>query len=857
MELAGDVIIGGLVPVHQKSDTTENKCAERVSSVGYQSLAAILFALEEINSNSDILPNITLGTKIYDTCRSQTIGVDGAKQLVRYSLRNTTSPLVAVIGATRSDVSIPVANILRAFDIPQVSYLSTSPELSNKDIYSYFFRTISSDTFHAKAMVDVMKSFGWKYVLTVFSSGQFAAKGMEQFYKDAERANICIAEKIELKSFSTGDHYEDAIRQLVIAKKSFTKGQLDVVVLYCILKDFAGLMEAAQKLFQRDMHFTWISSEWNDIDIASEGLEVIVEGALIVNHWAGQVQRFNRFLLSRNPSSNNYSRWFEEFWQEVLNCDLSETSRESSRFPRKCTENDTIEANHITAPTHSVMNAVYAIAHALDDMRKDVCQTHSGLCSSMRSINGKDLLRYLRNVSFLDTSDNKPFRFDGNQEVDGEYVIYNYRRSQETGHYRAVQVGTWHGTATRNGQIQGRLNLNRSRIAWGGMTRDSPPQSYCSRECKSTQVRIPEQSEPECCWSCQDCGTRSIVTNNSCEACPPGYKASNNTCTEVPTRYPSWAHPAAKALILVTALGILVTIGTAAFYAVERGHPAIKAAGKELCVIMFLGILSCHVATLLYFLKPTDTLCKARLFAGTVSVTTCYAPILLRTSRIYRIFKSAQSSPVRPSFTSPRSQIAAACGLVAVQVGITLTWLLAVPPSAVQDYQHQDNTLLICSSKRRTMAITLAYNTILILISTVFAFKTRNFPQNFNEAKFITISMSVMCSVWLIFIPTYFSTTDAVLRAHLVSGMLLLVGATTLGGMLLPRVFVVLSGVISPQHVTSPRSGNPASTNAVNPSRSPRGRPEQPSEQQYAMSTFSAESLEGAMPVDESNDTKL
>ena len=842
MELDGDVIIGGLVPVHRKSDTTENKCAERVSGVGYQSLAAILFALEEINNDTSILPNITLGAKIYDTCLSQTIGVDGAKQLVRYSLRNTTSPLVAVIGATRSDVSIPVANILRAFDIPQVSFLSTSPALSNKDIYSYFFRTISSDTFQAKAMVDVVQSFGWKYVLTVSSTTQFAAKGMKRFNKDAERANICIKKKIELKNFSTRDDYENAIRQLAEAKKSFTKGQLDVVVLYCILEDFVGLMEAAQKLLQRDMHFTWISSEWSDIDIVPEGLEVIVEGALTVNHWAGQVQRFNRFLLSRNPSNNNYSRWFEEFWQEVLKCDLSQTSRESSRFPRKCTENDTILANHITAPTHSVMNAVYAIAHALDDMRKDVCQTHSGICSSMRSINGKDLLRYLRNVSFLDTSDNKPFKFDGNQEVDGEYVIYNYRRTQDTGHYRAVQVGTWHGIATKNDQIEGRLNLNRSRIAWGGMARDSPPQSYCSRECKSTQVRIPEKGQPECCWSCHDCGTRSIVTNNSCEA---------------PSRYPSWAHPASKALILVTSLVILVTIATAAFYAVKRGHPAIKATGKELCVIMFLGILSCQVASLLYFVKPTDALCKARLFAGTVSMTTCYAPVLLRTSRVYRIFKSAQSSPVRPPFISPRSQIAATGGLVAVQVAITLTWLLAVPPSVVRHYQHQDYTLLICSSKRKTMAITLAYNTILILISTVYAFKTRNFPQNFNEAKFITISMSVTCSVWLIFIPTYFSTTDAVLRAHLVSGMLLLVGATTLGGMLLPRVFVVLSGVGVPQHVTFPPCGAPGSTNTGYTSHSPMGSPEKPREQQYAISTFPAESLEGSRPVDESNDTKL
>ena len=84
----------------------------------------MLFALDEINKNPNILPNTTLGAKIYDTCRSQTIGVDRAKDFIKYTLLPTTDktppPLAGVIGAFRSDVSIAVANLLRVFDIPQV-----------------------------------------------------------------------------------------------------------------------------------------------------------------------------------------------------------------------------------------------------------------------------------------------------------------------------------------------------------------------------------------------------------------------------------------------------------------------------------------------------------------------------------------------------------------------------------------------------------------------------------------------------------------------------------------------------------------------------------------------------------------
>lgn len=105
----------------------------------------MLFAIEEINNDTDLLPNITLGAKIYDTCRSQTIAADRAKDIIKYTLVDHVAPLAGVIGPFVSDVSIAVANLLRVFNIPQVSYGSTSADLSNKEIYSYFFRTVPPD----------------------------------------------------------------------------------------------------------------------------------------------------------------------------------------------------------------------------------------------------------------------------------------------------------------------------------------------------------------------------------------------------------------------------------------------------------------------------------------------------------------------------------------------------------------------------------------------------------------------------------------------------------------------------------------------------------------------------------------
>lgn len=47
-----------------------------------------------------------------------------------------------------------------------------------------------------------------------------------------------------------------------------------------------------------------------------------------------------------------------------------------------------------------VIDAVYAMAHALHNMHKDLCPDQSGVCSEMEAAGGKKLLKYIRNVNF-------------------------------------------------------------------------------------------------------------------------------------------------------------------------------------------------------------------------------------------------------------------------------------------------------------------------------------------------------------------------------------------------------------------------------------------------------------------------
>lgn len=132
IRLDGDIILGGLFPVHARGERGV-ACGELKKEKGIHRLEAMLFAIDLINKDPDLLPNVTLGARILDTCSRDTYALEQSLTFVQALIERDGSDvrcangdlpifakpdkIVGVIGAAASSVSIMVANILRLFKV--------------------------------------------------------------------------------------------------------------------------------------------------------------------------------------------------------------------------------------------------------------------------------------------------------------------------------------------------------------------------------------------------------------------------------------------------------------------------------------------------------------------------------------------------------------------------------------------------------------------------------------------------------------------------------------------------------------------------------------------------------------------
>ncbi|XP_076864107.1 metabotropic glutamate receptor 7 isoform X1 [Brachyhypopomus gauderio] len=804
IRIEGDVTLGGLFPVHARGVSGE-PCGDIKRENGIHRLEAMLYALDQINSDDELLPNITLGARILDTCSRDTYALEQSLTFVQALIQKDTSDVrctngeppvfvkpekvVGVIGASASSVSIMVANILRLFQIPQISYASTAPELSDDRRYDFFSRVVPPDSFQAQAMVDIVKAMGWNYVSTVASEGSYGEKGVEAFmHISREAGGICIAQSLKIAHDRKQADFDKIIRMLLDTH------QARAVIMFANDEDIREILNASKRA-ERVGHFLWIGSDsWGAKNSPVHGLEDAAVGAITILPKRATIAGFDAYFTSRTLENNRRNVWFAEYWEENFNCKLMSSSKKEDTS-RKCTGQERIGADskyEQEGKVQFVIDAVYAMAHALHTMQKDLCPEQSGVCSEMEAAGGKKLLKYIRNVNF-NGSAGTSVTFNHNGDAPGRYDLFQYQMNNNSSPgYRVI--GQWTET----------LQLNVEELQWPSGEPDVPG-SVCSRPCRTGQRKKTVKGMP-CCWHCESCdGYQYQYDETTCKLCAYNMRPNSNRtgCRPIPIVKLEWHSPWAVIPVFLAMLGIVATIFVMATFVRYNDTPIVRASGRELSYVLLTGIFLCYIITFVMIAKPDVAVCSfRRIFLG-LGMCISYAALLTKTNRIYRIFEEGKKSVTPPRLISPTSQLAITSSLISIQLLGVFIWFGVDPPNTIIDYDEQKTInpdkargVLKCDITDLQIICSLGYSILLMVTCTVYAIKTRGVPENFNEAKPIGFTMYTTCIVWLAFIPIFFGTAQSAEKLYIQTTTLTismnLSASVALGMLYMPKVYVII-----------------------------------------------------------------
>ncbi|XP_060929502.1 extracellular calcium-sensing receptor-like [Limanda limanda] len=731
------------------------------------------FAIEEINRSADLLPNVTLGYSLYDNCATLVIGLSAALSLASgreedYLLQEACvgpPPVLGIVGDPFSTFSIATSDVMGLFKLPIVSYFATCSCLSDRQRFPSFFRTIPSDAFQVRAMIQILQHFGWTWAGLLVSDDDYGLHVSRSFQSHfAVSGGGCLA-YTEILPWS--DDPVKLGRIVEVMKKSTAR----VVIVFAHQIHVIKLMKEVVR--QNVTGLQWMASEaWTSAAVLqSPNLMPYLGGTLGIAIRRGEIPGLRDFLLhirpDREDNTNNGNSMVRQFWEHTFQCRFAPAPAAwMEAAGALCTGDEDIENVETEfldvsnlRPEYNIYKAVYALAYALDDLLH--CEPGGGpfsghSCAALQSLEPWQLMYYLEKVNFT-TPFGDEVSFDENGDALPIYDIMNCQWLPD-GRTKVHIVGEVKKSATKGEK----LTLHDEKIFWNFESKQ-PPRSVCSESCPPGTRMARKKGEPVCCFDCVPCSEGEFTNETDsveCSSCPEDFWSSpqRDQCVQKKTQFLSYHEPLGICLTTASLLGTIFSAVVLGIFIHHRSTPMVRANNSELSFLLLVSLKLCFLCSLLFIGRPRAWTCQLRHAVFGISFVLCVSCILVKTMVVLAVFKTSKpgGGATLKWFGSVQQRVTVLV-LTSVQAAICTAWLVSASPAPHKNTQyHNDKIVYECVvGSTIGFAVLLGYIGLLAVLSFLLAFLARNLPDNFNEAKLITFSMLIFCAVWLAFVPAY------------------------------------------------------------------------------------------------------
>ncbi|XP_042329780.1 vomeronasal type-2 receptor 26-like [Sceloporus undulatus] len=714
--------------------------------------------------------------------------------------------VVSVIVGPNPQFCQYVATALHLYKIPQLIY-GSAPLMDNTVWTAFFHQMFPSDHHQNQGILRLLLHFNWTWVGVVYVDNDSGQRFIQNIVPMFSENGVCFAfvTPINKESYFL-EIYDMALGYLKIYKQIMEHTATVVIIhgenqvmIGLRLITYAPTFSATQAksrvwILTAQMEFTSVPP------LRGTTLDAF-HGAIFFAVPSKEVAGFQAFLQSRNPFSEKEDGLMRIFWEEAFECKLpSATSKEKT--DNACTGEEKLEnlpgsdfEMGLTSQSYSVYNAVYTVVHALQAL-------HSTrfILRAMADNGGQMLLtqhlwklhHFLQGVSFNNSAGEK-VSFDKNGKIETGFDIINWIAITNDS-FRRVKVGKVDPMVPSDKL----LDISAAAITWPQMFNQAQPISLCNERCNPGYMKVEKEGYPFCCYDCLSCpeGEVSIQKDmTECSQCAEELfpNSEKTQCIQKRIDFLSYEEPLGISLGMVALSFSFTTALVLGIFSKYSDTPIVKANNRNLSYTLLIALLLAFLSTLLFIGQPQKVSCLLRQPAFGVIFSVALSCILAKTMTVVLAFLATQPGSSMRKWVGRRLawSIVISCSLL--QTTLCTVWLTTSPPFPdIDRHSMKGEIVLECNEGSAIMLYcVLGFMGLLAIVSFTVAFLARKLPSSFNEAKLITFSMLVFCSVWLSFVPSYLSTKGKYMVAVEVFSILASCGGL-LSFLFIPKCFIIL-----------------------------------------------------------------